>query len=138
LTLEITETALMRDVGAACEHLLEIKELGVRVAIDDFGTGYASLSQLQRMPVDILKIDRSFVAALDSEGQGRELLEAIVGVGRSLSLTVVAEGIEEHSQLHALEAMGCQFAQGFMLGRPGAAGAIEELPASRALQGTAG
>jgi diguanylate cyclase (GGDEF)-like protein len=124
LTLEITETALMRDVGAACEHLLEIKELGVRVAIDDFGTGYASLSQLQRMPVDILKIDRSFVAALDSEGQGRELLEAIVGVGRSLSLTVVAEGIEEHSQLHSLEAMGCQFAQGFMLGRPGNADAI--------------
>jgi diguanylate cyclase (GGDEF)-like protein len=124
LTLEITETALMRDVGAACEHLLEIKQLGVRVAIDDFGTGYASLSQLQRMPVDILKIDRSFVAALDGEGQGRELLEAIVGVGRSLSLTVVAEGIEEHSQLHALEAMGCQFAQGFMLGRPGSARAI--------------
>lgn len=124
LTLEITETALMRDAGAACEHLLEIKELGVQVAIDDFGTGYASLSQLQRMPVDIIKIDRSFVAALDGEGQGRELLEAIVGVGRSLSLTVVAEGIEEHSQLHALEAMGCQFAQGFMLGRPGSAGAI--------------
>jgi diguanylate cyclase (GGDEF)-like protein len=138
LTLEVTETALMRDVGAACEHLLEIKELGVRVAIDDFGTGYASLSQLQRMPVDILKIDRSFVAALSDGGQGRELLEAIVGVGRSLSLTVVAEGIEQDSQLRTLEAMGCQLAQGFMLGRPASAAAIEGLPGQRALQGTAG
>lgn len=138
LTLEITETALMRDAGAACEHLLEIRQLGVRVAIDDFGTGYASLSQLQRMPVDILKIDRSFVAALDGDGHGHELLEAIVGVGRSLSLTVVAEGIEEPGQLHALEAMGCQLAQGFMLGRPGTARAIEALPTHRALQHTAG
>lgn len=137
LTLEITETALMRDVGAAHEHLLEIRALGVRVAIDDFGTGYASLSQLQRMPVDILKIDRSFVAALNGEGQGRELLEAIVGVGRSLSLTVVAEGIEEPSQLRTLEAMGCQLAQGFMLGRPGSAHEIEGLPGHRTLQGTA-
>jgi diguanylate cyclase (GGDEF)-like protein len=138
LTLEITETALMRDVGAAHEHLLEIRQLGVRVAIDDFGTGYASLSQLQRMPVDILKIDRSFVAALSGEGQGRELLEAIVGVGRSLSLTVVAEGIEEPGQLRTLEAMGCQLAQGFMLGRPGSAHEIEGLPGQRALQSTAG
>jgi diguanylate cyclase (GGDEF)-like protein len=138
LTLEITETALMRDVGAACEHLQEIRTLGVRVAIDDFGTGYASLSQLQRMPVDILKIDRSFVAALNGEGQGRELLEAIVGVGRSLSLTVVAEGIEEHSQLRTLEAMGCQMAQGFVLGHPGSAHDIEGLQGQRTLQGSAG
>jgi diguanylate cyclase (GGDEF)-like protein len=127
LTLEITETALMRDVRAACEHLLEIEALGVRVAIDDFGTGYASLSQLQRMPVDILKVDRSFVAALSGGGQGRGLLEAILGVGRSLSLTVVAEGVEEHEQLQMLEAMGCQMAQGFMLGRPGSAEAVREL-----------
>jgi diguanylate cyclase (GGDEF)-like protein len=133
LTLEITETALMRDVGAAHEHLLEIKALGVRIAIDDFGTGYASLSQLQRMPVDILKIDRSFVAALSDGSQGRELLEAIVGVGRSLSLTVVAEGIEDHSQLSALEEMGCQMAQGFLLGRPGPARDVDAPTARRAL-----
>jgi diguanylate cyclase (GGDEF)-like protein len=125
LTLEITETALMRDVSAAREHLMEIRALGVRVAIDDFGTGYASLSQLQCMPVDILKIDRSFIAALRDGGQGRELLEAILGVGRSLSLTVVAEGIEEHSQLQALEEMGCERAQGFLLGHPGPARDVE-------------
>ncbi len=138
LTLEITETALMRDVRAACDHLLEIRALGVRVAIDDFGTGYASLSQLQRMPVDILKIDRSFVAALSDGGHGRELLEAIVGVGRSLSLTVVAEGIEERAQLRMLEEMGCQMAQGFMLGRPGSAHEIAALSGGGVAPGVLG
>ncbi|MGH2865803.1 MAG: putative bifunctional diguanylate cyclase/phosphodiesterase [Solirubrobacteraceae bacterium] len=139
LTLEITETALMRDVRAACEHLLEIRALGVRVAIDDFGTGYASLSQLQRIPVDFLKVDRSFVAGLSGGGQGRGLLEAILGVGRSLSLTVVAEGIEEHEQLQALEEMGCQLAQGFLLGRPGGADQLgERLSGAQTLPGALG
>jgi diguanylate cyclase (GGDEF)-like protein len=127
LTLEITETALVRDVPAACERLEEVKALGVRVAIDDFGTGYASLSHLQRMPVDILKIDRSFVAALGDGGQSRELLAAILGVGQSLSLSVVAEGIEEDEQRITLEAMGCEMAQGFLLGHPGPAHEIEAL-----------
>ena len=127
LALEITETTLVRDVPAACEHLQEIKALGVRVAIDDFGTGYASLSHLQRMPVDILKIDRSFVAALNDGGQSRELLEAILGVGKALSLAVIAEGIEQQSQLTTLEAMGCQMAQGFLTGKPSPAQHIEGL-----------
>jgi diguanylate cyclase (GGDEF)-like protein len=118
LTLEVTETTLMRDVDAACEHLDAIKALGVQVAIDDFGTGYASLSHLRRMPVDILKIDRSFVAALNDGGHSRELLEAIFGVGQALSLTVVAEGVEDDSQLVVLEEMGCDRAQGFLLGMP--------------------
>jgi diguanylate cyclase (GGDEF)-like protein len=125
LTLEITETALMRDVIAACEHLEEIKALGVRIAIDDFGTGYASLSHLQRLPVDVLKVDRSFVAALNDEGQGRELLEAILGVGQALSLTVIAEGVETQGQMTALRQMGCQMAQGFLIGRPSPAQLIE-------------
>jgi diguanylate cyclase (GGDEF)-like protein len=135
LTLELTETALMRDVSAACEHLAEIRALGVRVAIDDFGTGYASLSQLQLMPVDILKIDRSFVATVSGEAQGREVLEAILGVGRALSLSVVAEGIEDHGQLRALEEMGCQMAQGFLLGHPRRAADIRALPGHPALRG---
>jgi diguanylate cyclase (GGDEF)-like protein len=128
LTLEITETTLMRDVHEACARLQEIKALGVRVAIDDFGIGYASLSQLQRMPIDILKIDRSFVAALADGRQSRELLEAIVGVGRSLSLTVIAEGVEEHSQQAILEQLGCGLAQGFLLGHPcSAVDVVEQL-----------
>jgi diguanylate cyclase (GGDEF)-like protein len=137
LTLEITETTLVRDVPAACERLREVKALGVRVAIDDFGTGYASLSHLQRMPVDVLKIDRSFVAALHDGGQSRELLAAIIGVGQSLSLSVVAEGIEEHEQRTMLEEMGCEMAQGFLLGHPGAPGDIQESFAHRGLAGTA-
>jgi EAL domain-containing protein (putative c-di-GMP-specific phosphodiesterase class I) len=131
LALEVTETTLMRDVAAASERLEKLKELGVRVAIDDFGTGYASLSHLQRMPVDILKIDQSFVAALSQEGQGRELLEAIVGVGHALSLEVVAEGVETQSQMTTLQEMGCQWAQGSLIGRPDAAEIVRELFAAR-------
>jgi diguanylate cyclase (GGDEF)-like protein len=134
LTLEITETTLMRDVGTACERLEEIKALGVRVAIDDFGTGYASLSHLQRMPVDVLKIDRSFVAALHDGGQSRELLQAIIGVGKALSLAVVAEGIEDREQMATLEDMGCEMAQGFLLGRPSASEAIEDLFSAHAAE----
>ncbi len=133
LTLEITETALVRDIPAACERLEEVKALGVRVAIDDFGTGYASLSHLQRMPVDILKIDRSFVAALNDGGQSRELLAAILGVGQSLSLSVVAEGVEEEDQRTTLEEMGCEMAQGFLLGHPGPPREIRALLGHRAL-----
>lgn len=134
LTLEITETTLVRDVPAAAERLEEVKAVGVRVAIDDFGTGYASLSHLQRMPVDVLKIDRSFVAALDEGNQSRELLAAILGVGRSLSLSVVAEGIELRSQRVLLEEIGCQMAQGFLLGRPGSAQEIEALLGRRPVE----
>ncbi len=119
----------MRDVSGASERLGEIKALGVRVAIDDFGTGYASLSNLQRMPVDVLKVDRSFVAALNEGGQSRELLGAILGVGHALSLTVVAEGIEEQGQRATLEEMGVEMAQGFLMGRPVPPAAIAEIGA---------
>ena len=135
LTLEITETTLMRNVSAASEQLQAIRALGVGIAIDDFGTGYASLSQLQRVPVDILKIDRSFVAALKDGGQSRELLEAILGVGRALSLTVVAEGVEEQAQITALQEMGCERAQGFLMAKPSGAEAIKSFRAA-ACRGT--
>ena len=136
LTLEITETTLMRNARMAANHLQEVKTLGVRVAIDDFGTGYASLSHLQSLPVDILKIDRSFVAALNNGGRSRQLLQAVLGVGRALSLAVVAEGIEEQSQLSTLEQMGCQMCQGFLLARPSPADAITSLLHPRAAQRT--
>jgi diguanylate cyclase (GGDEF)-like protein len=131
LTLELTETTVMRHLPAACERLEEVKALGVRVAIDDFGTGYASLSYLQRIPVDVLKVDKSFVAALSEGGQGRALLQAILGVGRALSLAVVAEGIEEPGQLSALEEIGCELAQGFFMGKPCRPEAIDNLLSSR-------
>jgi EAL domain-containing protein (putative c-di-GMP-specific phosphodiesterase class I) len=127
LTLEVTETTIMRDVSVACERLEEIKALGVRIAIDDFGTGYASLSHLQRMPVDVLKVDRSFIAALNDGGQSRELLEAILGVALALSLSVIAEGIETPAQMATIQEMGCQMAQGFLMGRPSPPDVLETL-----------
>jgi diguanylate cyclase (GGDEF)-like protein len=137
LTLEITETTLMRDVTGAADRLSELKALGVRVAIDDFGTGYASLSNLRRMPVDVLKLDRSFVAALIDGGRSRELLEAILGVGQALSLRVVAEGIEVQSQMTTLEEIGCDMGQGFLMGRPSTAELIEDFLTPK-LRGVAG
>ena len=94
LTLEIAETTVMRDVAAAAERLREVKQLGVRIAIDDFGSGYAYRSDLQRMPLDFLKVDRSSLAASDDEDYRSWLLEAILIFGRDLSLTVIAKGIE--------------------------------------------
>ena len=127
LTLEVTETTIMRDVVVAHDRLEEVKALGVRIAIDDFGTGFASLSHLQRMPVDSLKVDRSFVAALDDGGQSRELLEAILGVAQALSLSVIAEGIETPAQMTTIQEMGCDMAQGFLVGRPSPPEVLESL-----------
>jgi predicted signal transduction protein with EAL and GGDEF domain len=138
LTVEITETTLMRNLHAACEHLEAVRALGVRVALDDFGTGYASLSNLLSVPADILKIDMSFVAALDDGGQSRKLLEAVLGVGQALSLAVVAEGIEEPSQMRALEEMGCEMAQGYFMAMPARAQAVKRLLGAHAAQRTAG
>jgi len=132
LTLEITETALMRNARVASTHLEEVKALGVRIAVDDFGTGYASLSHLQRLPVDILKIDRSFIAALNNGGRSRQLLQAILGVGQALSLAVVVEGIEDEGQLSALEGMGCHMCQGFLIARPSPAEELASLLDPRA------
>ncbi len=116
VVLEITESSLIEDSHGAIGVLHALKKLGVRIAIDDFGTGYASFAYLQQMPVDILKIDRSFVAT--SGARGRELLEAIVSIGRTLSLLTVAEGIEQPDQLAMAKSIGCDLAQGYLLGRP--------------------
>jgi diguanylate cyclase (GGDEF)-like protein/PAS domain S-box-containing protein len=118
LTLEITESALMADIDLAAERLRALRGLGVRLAIDDFGTGYSSLSYLRRFPVDVLKIDKSFVDDVDHDGPGRSLVEAIVQLARALGLETVAEGVERSSQLSELQLLGCDVAQGFHLGRP--------------------
>jgi diguanylate cyclase (GGDEF)-like protein/PAS domain S-box-containing protein len=127
VVLEITEGSLAKDVERTTEVLHQLRTLGVRIAIDDFGTGYASLSHLQRLPVDILKVDRSFVTALDDGGKSQELLKAIFGVGQALSLAVVAEGIDAQSQMTALHEMGCEMAQGFLVGKPSPAEIAESL-----------
>jgi EAL domain-containing protein (putative c-di-GMP-specific phosphodiesterase class I) len=127
VVLEITEGSLAKDPERTIEVLERLRELGLRIAIDDFGTGYASLSHLQRLPVDILKVDKSFVAALSNGGKSRDLLQAILGVGQALSLAVVAEGIEAQSQMTVLQEMGCEMAQGFLVGKPSPAEVAESL-----------
>ena len=118
LILEITETVLMQDSESAAAKLHELKALGVQLAIDDFGTGYSSLSYLRRFPIDIFKIDRSFVNAMDNSVEGTALPAAIVALGRSLKLKTIAEGIETPQQLQGLQDISCDYAQGYYFTRP--------------------
>ncbi len=118
LEIEITETALLRDSPAVLERLNALKRLGVRLAIDDFGTGYSSLSYLTALPVDTLKIDRSFVVALDDAGRTAPIVRAIMMVGAAMGLAVTAEGIETASQLQYLQQLRCVDGQGFFFARP--------------------
>jgi diguanylate cyclase (GGDEF)-like protein/PAS domain S-box-containing protein len=117
LTLEITESVLMDDTELAVRRLCELKALGVSLALDDFGTGYSSLSYLSRFPVDILKMDRSFLREGSTPGSN-SLANAVVGLGATLDLEVVAEGIEAAEQAETLRGLGCQFGQGFLFARP--------------------
>jgi Amt family ammonium transporter len=118
LTLELTESMLLDDVDTSTEQLQALKELGVRLAIDDFGTGYSSLSYLRCLPVDFLKIDRSFIESLDGEAAAADLVRAIIDLGERLQLTTVAEGIETPEQAGFLTGAGCRLAQGFYFSRP--------------------
>jgi diguanylate cyclase (GGDEF)-like protein/PAS domain S-box-containing protein len=119
LVLEMTESVLMDDTDGSVRALAELKAMGIRIAIDDFGTGYSSLSYLHRFPVDILKIDRSFVERLSGANAEESLVQSIVQLAETLHLETVAEGIEDHGQLLALRRLGCQVAQGYHFGRPG-------------------
>jgi diguanylate cyclase (GGDEF)-like protein/PAS domain S-box-containing protein len=118
LTVEITETVLMSQLDGARDNLKRLRELGVRLAIDDFGTGYSSLSYLSTLPIDCLKIDRSFVAAMDERPEHLEIVRAVLTLGQALGKTVVAEGIETPGQLDALRTLGVHVGQGYLLARP--------------------
>jgi diguanylate cyclase (GGDEF)-like protein/PAS domain S-box-containing protein len=120
LELEITETALMKDRQETIRVLHALKQLGVHVVMDDFGTGYSSLSNLQSFPFDKIKIDRSFIQSMANDEAARSIIRAIVGIGRSLALPVVAEGVETAAQREMVEQEGCPQAQGYFFGRPGA------------------
>jgi EAL domain-containing protein (putative c-di-GMP-specific phosphodiesterase class I) len=135
LVVELTESALL-DVGEATTVAIAgLKSLGIRIALDDFGTGYSSLSHLRRFPIDVLKIDRSFVDGIDGEDEGeRALVRSIVRLARSLDLEIVAEGVERHAQVIGLTALGAQLAQGFYYGRPMEPSAIESLLREGALK----
>ena len=127
LTLEVTETALMRDTEQTTRRLAKLKRLGVRIAVDDFGTGYSSLAYLRQFPVDALKIDQSFVAGIAASKESAALVHTLVQLGKTLELDTFAEGIEEPAQLLALQREQCDYGQGFLLARPLDVEAVEEL-----------
>ena len=129
LTIEVTESTAMADGDTGFRALRDMSDAGLRVAIDDFGTGYSSLEQLRRMPVDIVKVDRSFVAGMSADSIDRELVAAVVGMGRALKLWVVAEGIETADQAEALRELGCQIGQGYLFARPLPAAEMDALVA---------
>jgi diguanylate cyclase (GGDEF)-like protein/PAS domain S-box-containing protein len=118
LILEITESAVMENGSSTVETLEALKAMGVRLALDDFGTGYSSLAHLHRFPLDVLKIDRSFTAALDAEDHGASIAGAIVSLAQALGLATVAEGIEDAAQQRRLARLGCTYGQGFLFSRP--------------------
>jgi EAL domain-containing protein (putative c-di-GMP-specific phosphodiesterase class I) len=118
LKLEITESMAMQHVEGAAHMLRELKTLGVQIAMDDFGTGYSSLAYLDQFPLDSLKIDRSFVASLGHHGDKRAIIQAIIAMGRSLHLSITAEGIETYDQYQELLSQGCDMGQGFYFARP--------------------
>jgi EAL domain-containing protein (putative c-di-GMP-specific phosphodiesterase class I) len=118
LELELTESMVMENVHAQIETFHQLRDLGVRLAIDDFGTGYSSMSYLKRLPIDILKIDRSFVSDLPKDTNDLAIATAIVALGHSLGLTVIAEGIETQAQAESLLNLGCDLGQGYLYARP--------------------
>ena len=127
LILEITETAVMNDHVSTIVKLQQLKDLGIGLAIDDFGTGYSSLAYLRRFPIDVLKIDRSFVDGVTEGSQKAALLRTIVELGRTLNLKTVAEGIEQHDELHQLRSLDCDLGQGYYFARPLQAEMVGEL-----------
>ncbi len=125
LVLEITEGSLMKDTDVTIARLQQLKDLGIRLAIDDFGTGYSSLSYIRRFPVDIIKIDKSFVSALDKGPEESAFLGAVHRLARTLGLETIVEGVERPEQLAQLRAIGCEMGQGYLFARPLQAAAVE-------------
>ncbi|HEY9663907.1 MAG TPA: EAL domain-containing protein, partial [Allocoleopsis sp.] len=127
LKLEITESSIMENAESATAKLQQLRAMGIQLSIDDFGTGYSSLSYLYQFPIDTLKIDRSFINAMDVELEKLELVRTIATLAWNLGLDVVAEGVETETQLAHLKSVGCQFAQGYFFSKPVNKETIEQL-----------
>jgi EAL domain-containing protein (putative c-di-GMP-specific phosphodiesterase class I) len=127
IDLEITETGLLHDVEGASHKLRELRAAGLRVALDDFGTGYSSLGLLSKLPVDLVKIDRSFITGLPEDKASVTLVSSVIGLASAFGLKVVAEGVETQGQLEALRNMGCDQSQGYLHSRPIPAAEFEQL-----------
>ena len=127
LCLEVTESVLIEDPESSIRVLTELKELGIKIAIDDFGTGYSSLEYLRRLPVDCVKVDRSFVRGVPDNEEDVAIVNAVIELGHALKLSVTAEGVETVEQLGNLQGAGCDTAQGFLFYRPEPPEVIEQL-----------
>ena len=127
LEVELTESAIMNDIDQNITRLNQIRDLGVAIALDDFGTGYSSLSYLKRFPINTLKIDRSFIITIDTDPEDAAIVEAIITLANTLKLTVIAEGVETHGQLKALNRFHCDIIQGFYFSKPVPAEQITKL-----------
>jgi EAL domain-containing protein (putative c-di-GMP-specific phosphodiesterase class I) len=127
LKLELTESAVMDNAEAAILMLKQIKETGVQISIDDFGKGYSSLSYLHRFPIDLLKVDRSFVSAMEENSENGEIVRTVIALAKALGLKVVAEGIESIHQFHQLRILGCEYGQGYLFSKPLPVKEIERL-----------
>lgn len=135
--LEITESMAMEEPALLVEKLAQVKRTGVSIAIDDFGTGFSSLSHLQRLQVDRLKIDRTFVTEITGSARGSSIAEMVIQLGRNLGLSVIAEGVEDERQAHILRTLGCPLAQGFLYSRPLSPEALQEWLGKQALTAAA-
>ena len=118
LEIEITESIMIDSEGPAIENINELKKMGIRIAIDDFGTGYSSLSYLNRIPADLLKIDKSFIDKMNSSDSSKQYVASIISIGHIMNFSVISEGVEEDTQLDTLRAIGCDLIQGFIWGHP--------------------
>ncbi|HTX12284.1 MAG TPA: EAL domain-containing protein, partial [Solirubrobacteraceae bacterium] len=127
LCLEVTESVLIEDPESSIRVLTELKELGIKIAIDDFGTGYSSLEYLRRLPVDCVKVDRSFVRGVPENEEDVAIVNAVIELGHALKLSVTAEGVETAEQLGRLQTAGCDTAQGFLFYRPEPPEVVERL-----------
>jgi EAL domain-containing protein (putative c-di-GMP-specific phosphodiesterase class I) len=137
LEIELRETVLMQDAEFALEILNSLKTLRVHLALDDFGTGYSSLSHLKHFPIDILKIDQSFVCDLDTDAGASSIVSAVIGMGKNLGMQVVAEGVESQEQLTCLRELACPQGQGFYLSEPLTAAEFTRLCLRREAQAAA-
>ena len=118
IEIEITESIMIDSAETASKHLDELKQMGLRIAIDDFGTGYSSLSYLNKLPADLLKVDKSFIDQMNATDSTRQYVAAIISIGHIMNMDVIAEGVEEEEQMETLRNIGCDFIQGFIWGRP--------------------
>ena len=134
LHVEITESALVDNISFAQSITQELKAMGCMLAMDDFGTGYSSLQQLQALPFDTLKVDRSFIGTMNGTRNSRKIAAAVIGLGRSLGMTTIAEGVETQEQAEMVQLLGCDMGQGWLYGKPAPAEAIPVMIAAAPLK----